>query len=265
MAAYMQSALNELRYEPSRKWVRVRLGGALVADTHSPVLVWEPRRVVPSYAIPLEDFVISPRDADPDASTTARPVPIDDLGTELLDPSTGFGHHTCPGTPGRVTISPLWGATFQPDDLDGLVVLDFEDFEWFEEAERIFGHPRDPFSRIDLRRSAREVRVESDGRVLAESSRPLALFETHLPVRYYLPREDVQIPLVASTTMTTCAYKGHATHWSNPKLGDDLAWSYENPPPEMAQITSLVSFYQEKLDFSVDGVRLARPGTPWNK
>jgi len=53
------------------------------------------------------------------------------------------------------------------------------------------GHPRDPFHRIDVLASSRHVRLELDGQVLAESSRPMLLFETMLPVRYYLPREDI--------------------------------------------------------------------------
>lgn len=261
MDAYLQTALSELRYQPVEKRVRVHLGGELVADTAHPVLIWEPRRVVPSYAIPVEDFVVAPVAAEPPSTVSVEP---ENLQTMLLDPSVGFGTHTCPGAIGSVTIGPLWGATFQPDDLDDVVVLDFEDFEWFEEEEAIFGHPRDPFQRIDMRQSAREVRIEHDGHVIAESTRPLLLFETQLPVRYYLPRDDVRIALVRSSTATTCAYKGHATHWSNPSIGTDLAWSYPTPPPEMSRITDLVAFYQEKLDFIVDGERLPRPTTHWS-
>jgi uncharacterized protein (DUF427 family) len=40
------------------------------------------------------------------------------------------------------------------------------------------------------------VRVESDGQVLAESSVPYLLFEPPLPVRYYLPPEDVRADLL---------------------------------------------------------------------
>ncbi|WP_068279053.1 DUF427 domain-containing protein [Aldersonia kunmingensis] len=263
MDAYLQTALTELRYQPSTKRVRVQLGGAVVADTTRAVLVWEPRRVVPSYAIPVEDFAIAPAQAELE-SAPARPVTMAAGGPPVLDPSTGFGHHTCSGVPGTVTIGPLWGATFRPDELDDLVVLDFDDFEWFEEEEPIFGHPRDPFSHIDLRNSTREVRIEHEGQVIAESRRPLMLFETQLPVRYYLPRDDVRIALLRSATATTCAYKGHATHWSNPAMGPDLGWSYESPPPEMHQITGLICFYQEKLDFTVDGEKLSRPATPWS-
>jgi uncharacterized protein (DUF427 family) len=263
MDAYLQTALTDLRYQPSPKRVRVRLGGEIVADTTRPVLVWEPRRVVPSYAIPVEDFAVTPMTTEADPAPVL-PVASARAGPSVLDPSTGFGQHTCAGLVGSVTIGPLWGATFRPNDLDGLVVLDFDDFEWFEEEEPIVGHPRDPFSRIDMRSGARDVRIEHEGHVVAESVRPVLLFETQLPVRYYLPREDVRIALLPSATATTCAYKGHATHWSNPSIGTDLAWSYEAPLPEMSRITGMVAFYQEKLDFTIDGEVQPRPVTPWS-
>ncbi|MGH2887251.1 MAG: DUF427 domain-containing protein, partial [Solirubrobacteraceae bacterium] len=40
-------------------------------------------------------------------------------------------------------------------------------------------------------RSSRSVRVELDGQLLAESVRPYLLIEAPLPVRYYLPAQDV--------------------------------------------------------------------------
>lgn len=114
-------------------------------------------------------------------------------------------------------------------DLAGYVLLDFTAFDsWFEE-EPIISHPRDPFTRIDVRRSARHVRIELDGFGLAESRRPSLLFETYLPVRFYLPRDDVGMTLLRpSNTITTCAYKGAASYWSlklPERTVDDVAWS----------------------------------------
>ena len=88
----------------------------------------------------------------------------------------------------------LAGAAFRPadPDLSGYVILDFASFEgWHEEEEPIVGHPRDPFHRIDILRGSRHVRIELDGVLLAESQEPTLLFETHLPVRFYLPRADL--------------------------------------------------------------------------
>ena len=65
-------------------------------------------------------------------------------------------------------------------DLAGLVILDFGAFDaWYEEDEQNVGHPWDPFHRIDVLASSRQVRLELDGQALAVSSRPVLLFEDH--------------------------------------------------------------------------------------
>lgn len=259
--------LGEVRYHPVEKRVRVRSGETVIADTFTPFLIWEPRRIVPSYAIPAADIrsEIHPVAAGDATEAQERPVQLGD-GPPLLDPSTEFGFHTSEGT--RVEIEGGAGYRLADPDLAHLVVLDFDAFDWFEEDEPIFGHPRDPFSRIDLRSSSRHVRIERDGVLLAESTRPLMLFETMIPARFYLPRADVAAELRESDTKTVCAYKGHATHWHVDALGPagrDIAWSYETTPPELHQIARLVCFYQERVDVIVDGVQRERPRTPWSE
>jgi uncharacterized protein (DUF427 family) len=261
---------NHLRYQPVQKRVRVLLGGDTVVDTVGAALVWEPRRVVASYAVPISDVSGELVEAASFlVEAEERPVSLEEGGPPVLDPSTGFGFHTTPGTELTLRSGELSGAAFKPDDpdLNSMVILDFDAFEWLEEDELIFGHPRDPFSRIDLRQSSRHIEIEVAGTRVADSNRPLLLFEFVLPSRYYLPKADVLLPLEPSTTATVCAYKGQATHWSAVELGDegrDIAWSYESPPPELAQITGLVCFYQERVDMIMDGVRLDRPITPWS-
>ena len=51
----MASGFGELRHEPTAKRIQAVLGGATVVDSTRAVLVWEPRRFVPSYAVPAED------------------------------------------------------------------------------------------------------------------------------------------------------------------------------------------------------------------
>ena len=85
---------------------------------------------------------------------------------------------------------------------------------WWEEDETLLAHARDPHKRVDVVASSRRVRVEVDGELLADSRRPLLLFETLMPVRYYLPPEDVRVELVPSETTSMCPYKGIARWWS---------------------------------------------------
>jgi uncharacterized protein (DUF427 family) len=148
-------------------------------------------------------------------------------------------------------------------DLAGLVVLDFRAFDtWYEEDDPVVAHPRDPFHRVDARPSSRHVRIEAGGRVLADSTRPVLVFETSLPTRFYLPRQDVVADLDPSPRRTRCAYKGEASYWSAGELAD-IAWSYENPLEDAGRLTGLVAFFDELVDVTVDGVARARPTTPF--
>ncbi len=268
MSSRFSGGLADLRYEPVHKRVRARAGGRTFVDSRHAVVVWEPRRVVPSYAFPAADLRASLSPAD-DVAVSEHPVQLEEGGPPVLDPRTGFAVHTCPGQSltlesGGVTLA---GAGFQPADpeLKDLVVLDFDAFdEWLEEAEPIVGHPRNPFSRIDVRLSDSPVRIEVDGVVVAESTAARLLFETGIATRYYLPREDVRMDLLTPTdTRTTCAYKGHATYWA---IGGrpDLAWTYDEPLADVRDIAGYIAFFTERVDVFLDGERQPRPVTPWS-
>ena len=150
--------------------------------------------------------------------------------------------------------------------LKGLVAFHFNALdEWLEEDEPVMGHPRDPFHRIDVNRSSRHVKVSLDGQTLAESERPLALFENGLPTRWYLPREDVNMELLSdSDTRTTCAYKGQATTFSSGEH-EDIAWTYPEPAWEVGPIQDRICFYNEFVDLELDGEPQERPASPFSK
>lgn len=140
------------------------------------------------------------------------------------------------------------GQRFDDPDLAGLVHVPFDAADkWLEEDEVMLGHARDPFARIDVRQSSRHVRIEKDGVLLAESNRPVLLFETGLPTRYYLPREDVVAPVEDSERHTTCPYKGVASYYS---VGGhkDIAWYYPEVLPGVEPIRGLVAFWNERVD-----------------
>jgi uncharacterized protein (DUF427 family) len=95
----------------------------------------------------------------------------------------------------------------------------------------------------------------------------MMLFETMLPTRYYLPREDIKAELIPSHTRTYCAYKGQASYWSVAPGGgqlDDIAWTYRDPLHDATQVRGLIAFFDERIDVTLDGVRLERPITPWS-
>jgi uncharacterized protein (DUF427 family) len=150
--------------------------------------------------------------------------------------------------------------------LKGLIAFHFGALdEWLEEDEPVIGHPRDPFHRIDVNRSSRHVKVTLDGETLAESDRPLVLFETGLPTRWYLPREDVNMDLLQpSETRTTCAYKGHASTFSSGEHAD-IAWTYPDPAWEVGPIRDRIAFYDEFVDIEIDGEPQQRPASPFSK
>lgn len=260
MMDLLSGSLEALRYEPTAKRVRVSLGGEPVADTCEARLVWEPRRIVPTYAIPLKSLTAQVIPAGAESGTdSARPI---------LDPTVPFDAHSCAGTAFDVISGEetAVAAAFRPDDpeINDYVILAFDAFEWREEDEPIVSHPHDPFTRIDVIPSSRHVRVESRGRLLAESNRPVLLFETLLPMRFYLPREDVAVDLEPSDTVTYCAYKGRASYFSVPGGPPDIAWTYHEPLHDAELVRDRICFFDERLDVVVDGKRRDRPATPWS-
>ncbi len=235
-----------LYLEPSPKRVRVVVAGETVVDTCDAMLLQE------SGLMPLYYF------------------PPGDVRTELLEPSDK--HTRCPKkgeasyynlrVGERVVEDAAW---YYPDPIEGAPpIKDLIAFywdrvdQWFEEDEELFGHARDPYHRIDVRPSSRHIRISLDGEPLAESHRPMALFESNLPVRWYIPREDVVAELKPSDTTSVCPYKGHAQYYSVPDH-EDLIWYYVDPFPEALPIAGLLCFYNEKVDLEIDGEPQERP------
>jgi uncharacterized protein (DUF427 family) len=259
MRDLLGSAWASLRYEPTDKQLRIDLDGEPVADTIDGLLVWEPRRVVPTYAVPQTDV-------------TARLEPagiVDDLADlPVLVPTNPFAAHSCTGEMFDVIVGGRRcpAAAFRPDDPDlaGYLTFDFSAFSWREEDEPIVSHPHDPFKRIDILASSRRVRIEWEGRLLAESARPVLLFETLLPIRFYLPRADIAVDLEPSETVSDCAYKGRASYLSVPDGPADIAWTYHHPLREAEPVRDLIAFFNERVDVIVDGQRWQRPITPFS-
>jgi uncharacterized protein (DUF427 family) len=196
-------------------------------------------------------------------------VPIDDIRAGLIQPT---GHHTyCPfkGTASYWSVAvgdqraenAIW-AYPEPNAesawLQGYAGLYWEAMdEWHDEDERLEGRLRDPYHRVDVRRSSRLVRVlvpDSDT-VLAETRRPLLLSETGLPNRFYIPADDVRQDLLErSDTHTVCQYKGTASYWSVTTGGrklTDAVWSYPQAEGDSAAVSGYLSFLHDDLTVEV--------------
>ena len=235
---------DELRFEPIDKRVRGEIAGVTVVDSRDVWLHWEPGRVVPGWCFLRAD-----------------------VRMEMLNHAhVREGEHTAPVTE-VFDVGPAERAAwvYADPDLEGRVAIDFKPLDrWLEEDVEVVGHPRDPFKRVDVRRSSRHVRVTVGGELMADSTRPLVLFETGLPVRYYLAPEDVRLDLMTRSDLhTLCAYKGEASYWSAPGAGD-VAWFYPDPLPDNAEIRDHVAFFGERVDIEVDGELLERPSTQWS-
>ncbi|ANI41631.1 DUF427 domain-containing protein [Mycolicibacterium vaccae] len=246
---YPPPAAERGRVEPVPRRIRGYLGTELVFDTTAARYVWEVP-YYPQYYVPLSDVRAGLLRDD------EHPQRVQSGPSRLFSVVAG----------GRTAD----GAARVFDDGDGpvagLVKFDWDALTWFEEDEPVYQHPRNPYARVDALRSHRHVVVELDGVLLADTRSPILLFETGLPTRYYIDQTDVAAEhLEPSNTQTVCPYKGvTSAYWSvrtGTGLHADLAWSYHHPLPAVGAIAGLVAFYNEKVDLTVDGVRLPRPQT----
>jgi uncharacterized protein (DUF427 family) len=241
--------------EPSPRWVRVKFGGEFIADSKRALLFrqYGPGQL-PTYYFPRDD------------------VRMDALGPAAHDDRAGETMRWTVRVGDRVAENAAWthlDPASGPTALKGHITFEWNKMDaWYEEEEEVFVHARDPYKRVDVLASSRLVRVVIAGETVAETRRPFLLFETSLPTRYYIPREDVRMDLLDPSNLRThCPYKGIASYWSV-RIGDHVAkndvWSYPEPIRECPKIKDLLCFFNERVDLYVDGELQARPQTPWS-
>ncbi|KAI0424279.1 DUF427-domain-containing protein [Xylaria sp. FL1042] len=234
------------------KRVRVRLGGEYVADSTNAVYVWE-HAYYPTYYVPRTSFA---------EGALAYPDAPAEQGYSLGVLSAGDA------STDRVIV-------FRGGVLADLVRVEFGTVDaWFEEDVRVDVHPKDPFKRVDVVFSSRPVRVLVHGIEVARAESCFHLYETGLPVRFYLPATAVRAELLRdSATVTACPYKGEANYYDVVVQGaegggekelKDVVWYYKNPKMECAGIAGCLCFYNEKVEIELDGKMLARPNTPFS-
>jgi uncharacterized protein (DUF427 family) len=237
-----------VRTEQGNRRIRVYVGGELVADTRTPLLVWE-KPYYPVYYFPLDDV-------------RAELTPT---GETRRSPSRGEGTLYTVSTTAAKAVGAAYRHVDSPvEELRDHVAFDWHAMDaWFEEDEQVYVHARDPYTRVDILPSSRHIEVYVAGVKIADSDTPRLLFETGLPVRYYLPKTDVRMDLLESTELrTSCPYKGTACYYDvivDGKRHENLVWWYPFATEESQRIAGFVSFYNEKVDIYVDGELDDRP------
>jgi uncharacterized protein (DUF427 family) len=246
-----------ITFEPTNRWVRAKIGDTFVVDSKRALLLRETTMPTSNYVFPAED-----------------------VRTDLFVPTA------MPSTRGRLLASDWYDLEvdgrrlerlawrYADGPLAGYIGLDWFGRKepgvehWYEEEEEVWVHPRDPHHRVDAIPSSRHVQVAVDGRTLADTHRPVVLYETWLPDRYYIPAEEVDFgQLEATDLLTRCPYKGIASYWSvkDTPVGKNIVWSYKDPIPAVSVIKDHIAFYNEVVDITVDGVALERPVTHFNQ
>jgi uncharacterized protein (DUF427 family) len=237
-----------LTFERCPKRVRVLFGGQFVADSRRVMLLREPQSV-PVYYFPTGDVRMD------------LLVPSDHRESSPTKGQARFCHLKVGSS---MAVDGSWSYPDPPQgapDLAGYVALAWEAMDaWYEEDEQVYVHARDPHKRVDVLRSSRHVVVRALGQVIAESQRPVVVFETGLPPRYYLTQTDVRLDLlVPSDRVTRCPYKGVA-HYRSVRDGkgrvEDAAWGYAYPTDEARGLAGLLAFDGRKVELMVDGERV---------
>ncbi len=245
------SKRGRVKTEPGQKRVRAYLAGTLVADTTSPLLVWE-KPYYPTYYIPAADVNTELLEAT--GETTRSPS----RGTATL--------HTVAVNGTEAVEAAAWYTESPIETIEDHIRLDWKAMtSWFEEDEEVFVHPRDPYTRIDILPSSRHFLIEVNGVTVAESTNARILFETGLPARYYLPKTDVRMDLLEESDLqTSCPYKGTASYYhvhADDGLDENIVWWYPAPLEESSRVAGYVCFYNEKVDIHIDGRLQERPKT----
>ncbi len=257
---YQKNPDHPIRLESSPRRVRVKFGDTWIADSTDMALMFEHGHL-PVYYFPKTDVRMEFLHAT-EHSTHC--------------PYKGHARYWSIDTGSARVENAVWG---YPAPYDEMVELGLEDYlafywnrvdHWYEEDEEIFVHPRDPYKRVDAIPSSRAVKVILGGETVADTTRAHFLFETGLPTRYYIPRDDVRMDLLTPTaTQSRCPYKGIASYWSartGDEVHEDIVWSYESPISECGRIEKLVCFYNENVDaILVDGCEQEKPQTKWSR
>ena len=105
---------------------------------------------------------------------------------------------------------------------------------------------------IDIAPAGRPVTVRAGAQVIAQTRDALELREAKYPPVFYVPRRDVRMEELERSAHTTyCPFKGDASYYSIPALGErgrNAVWTYETPYESVAAIEAHLAFYPDRVD-----------------
>ena len=230
--------------EPLRRRMRVRFGGTWIADSEHVVLLFEPDRYPVAYF--------------PEADITPGILELAEHATRHRDlgPTSWYtvraGERSAPRGAWKHTDLPDYASEFH-----GRVAFAWPAMDaFYEEDERIVGHAADSYHRIDIRQTSRNLVVRDYDHIIADTRRPLVLYESGFAPRWYVPRADIdEAALSLVEHQTFCPYKGICSYYD---IGDArlAAWSYREAFSEVGRISGLVSFEPDIVSIELDGMRL---------
>ena len=185
--------------EPLRRRMRVRFGELWIADSDDVVLLHEPGRYPVAY-FPQHD--VCPGVLIADGPVTRHP----DLGAVTwLRVETA--QHEVENAAWRYDSLPSHAAV-----LAGRVAFSWQAMTaFYEEDERIVGHATDFYHRVDIRATSRHLLVCDGERVVADTSRPLAVYRIGLrPALVCPPARHGRVGAAAHRWPNLLSLQGHS-------------------------------------------------------
>lgn len=230
--------------EPLRRRMRVSFGGTWIADTEDVLLLFEPGHYPMAY---FREADVSVGTLERTDHTTRHP----DLGLTSWYTVRAGDKSAARGAWQHIDV-PAYAS-----ELQGRIAFAWPAMDaFYEEDERIFGHAADSYHRIDIRQSSRRLVVRHRDRTVADTRRPIVLYESGFAPRWYVPRADIDdSSLTPVQHQTFCPYKGLCSYYNI----DDArlaAWSYRDPYSQVGRISGLVSFEPDIVSVQLDGAQL---------
>jgi uncharacterized protein (DUF427 family) len=236
--------------ERLRRRMRVRFGERWIADSENVVLLFEPGRYPVAY-FPETD--VSSNVLEQTEHTTRH----SDLGVTSWYSVRASAQLAAPRGAWQHTDLPPYAAELKARIAFAWRAMD----AFYEEDERILGHAADSYHRIDIRQASRHLVVRHRDEIIANTRRPLVLYESGFAPRWYVHRADInESALTPVQFQTFCPYKGLCRYYS---IADarQAAWSYADAYSGVSRISNLVSFEPDIVTVQLDGTALSlEPG-----